>query len=122
MTHNRTDITDVHIGQAGSIDLTVEDSDGTAVSMTGGAATFAILDLSDREQALANADVHVEKTIADGGITEVDAANGELRVDLDPADTEELTPRTYWYRVNIEDSDGDPVPGAVAGEFELIRD
>jgi len=66
--------------------------------------------------------VLVEKTLAGGGIDAVDLAAGEARVLLEPDDTEALAEKRYWYRINIVDADGDPVPGAAAGVFELVRD
>jgi|APHM01.1.fsa_nt_gi hypothetical protein len=122
MTHNRTDITDVHIGQAGRIPLHVQRPDGTDVSMVGGEARFAVVAIRDQDRDLANADIKIDKTLSGGGIQTVDAGAGELRVLLEPADTEDLAERDYWFRVNVEDSAGDPVPGAAAGVFELVRD
>jgi len=122
MGHNRTDIDNVHIGQSGRIPVTVQRPDGSAVSLLGGEMRFGVIPLREQDRPLEDADVLVEKTLAGGGIDAVDLAAGEARVLLEPSDTEALAEKAYWYRINIVDADGDPVPGAAAGVFELVRD
>lgn len=121
MTHNRHDIEDMHIGQYGTLDVNVEDEDGNPQDMTGGSAKLYAIPLSERHLAEGDASIQFEKTIGDG-IEVVDAQAGELRVTFDPVDTEDLRPENYWYRMNIENNEGDPVPGAVAGKLDLSYD
>lgn len=121
MAHQRQDIKNFHIGQDAVVTITVEDPDGNAVNMTGGSASLTVMPIADRRKDTADAEVLVSKD-TDAGITITDGSGGTLEAAFQPSDTDGLAPQTAWYRIDVTDGNGDTVPGAAAGEFELVRD
>lgn len=95
-------MTDNHIytGDADELAITVTDEDGDPVDLLNTTVTWAIA-------RNAHTDALIEKD-TDGDVTIVDAAAGELNVDIEPADTRDLRPRTYYHEVELRDQDGDP--------------
>lgn len=59
------------------------------------------------------------KTVANGGLTIVDELNGQILVELLPADTQALN-GNFYHELQLQDASGD-VATAFAGEFVVKR-
>lgn len=120
MAHNRQDIKNFHIGQKATLVINVEDENGDAVNMTGGEAVLTVMPKDDFGKKTSNVDALLQKSVGQG-IEITDPSAGKLEVTFEPSDTEDLKHITRWYRIDVTDSEDNPMPGAVAGNFELVH-
>lgn len=106
-------------GDTEKYDLTVADSVGTRVDLTGAELVFTVkVDKSDRS-------ILLQKDTT-SGIVILDqnsqATRGMARITLDPADTAKLlAPKTLYYDVQMTD-DQQVVTTVISGDLSLVTD
>ena len=86
-------IDELHAGDDFNIDVTVNDSDGTAVDITGATIIFG-LSLVARGETILDKDTT-------NGITITNGPSGLFRIALLAADTANLIPRKYYYEIKV---------------------
>lgn len=86
---------EIFSGDTKRLTYTVKDSAGVVIDISGGAFRWALSRLKpDETTPVPVGDALFTKSVG-SGITITDGPNGELRVDLAPADTEDLTGSHY---------------------------
>lgn len=115
MTKRNQDIPSHPQGDTLTIDADIVDEDGTALDLTGYQAIRWVL-----AEQYGGGDPLVEKTAAGGGITVVSAPNGEVRVAVEPADTDAVSPGQYRHELEVTDDNGD-VSTVLVGTVEILR-
>lgn len=90
---------DFHAGDDKRLEVTVYNSDGDVVNLTGLTAAKWSLAKTVNSTALAT------HSMVDGNITVVSASTGRLNIVIDAADTEDLK-GVYYHEAEITDADG----------------
>lgn len=110
MTSKNQDIDGYYAGDTLQITITVQDDAGNALDLTGATVEWVLVSAGERETVLS-------KDSASGGIALTDAANGEIRITIDPADTESLK-GLYRHEAEVTDASGNTSTVTV-GDFEI---
>jgi hypothetical protein len=97
MSHNVQNF-EIHAGDSRDIVVTVTDSQGAAVDLTGAAVAWQLA------RSAGSAAAVVSKSLG-AGIAITDGPNGVFTVTLDPADTESLT-GLYYHEAEVTDAAG----------------
>lgn len=102
-------------GDTQKLKYTIDDADAAPArkDLTGATITWGLAKLQGKAPFLT-------KTIG-SGITVTDAANGELDVDLDPADTADVRGGDYYHELEIIDSLGNKATSAY-GTITILAD
>lgn len=103
-------------GDSKTIEKTLTDSDGVVVDLTGAELKFSV----KKDRFLADTDALISKSSPSSGITIVDAAAGEFKVEVDAADTD-LEARDYEYDIQIKETGG-KVTTIFTGIFTIEQD
>ncbi len=88
----------MYCGDTVSLEITWLDADGNPVNLTGASLVWAL----GRTPA---GPLLVEKTVGQG-IVITGASTGEFRIDIEPADTTNLKPGTYYHVCRAKEADG----------------
>lgn len=97
MTATAQDFT-MYAGDSRLIPVTVTNTAGTAKNLTGATVEWAMY--------LMNSATPSATKESGDGIEFVAASDGTLEIALDPADTENLRPHTYYHEAKVTDSSG----------------
>lgn len=111
MAHNTVNITEYHAGDALHINVPIYDDQGARKDITGASAEWFLTSLEDQTTRI------VEKSVANGGITLTNPANGELVIQIATGDTAALS-GIYHHRCRVTDSAGRRATVFV-GEIEI---
>lgn len=101
-------------GDTRAINVTVTDSAGAAVDLTGGTVFFTLNASSDPTD---DTDAVVEKSVT----SHTDPTHGLTTITLDHADTDSLAADIYYYDIQFVDAQGN-VTSKQADTFEIIAD
>lgn len=88
---------EMYSGDTRTLTVTVRDTSGAAVDLTGATARWALAKKVGQAALVSKS--------TGSGIELTDAANGEFTVTLDPADTADLV-GDYWHEAEVTDSAG----------------
>lgn len=94
------------------IEVSVEKDDGSAKDLTDASVEYGISSKPGSETL-------VSKTTPDG-VTITDAGNGEIEIQIDPADTEEMD-GSYYHECEVTDGSGE-VSTIFTGVFYISED
>lgn len=89
---------EMYQGDSKILEVTVKDSDGNIVNLTGASARWAL-------GHTAAGPVLASRDTTEGSVTFTDAESGELEVEIQPEDTESLY-GTYYHEVEVTDPEG----------------
>lgn len=90
---------DIYLGDSKQIIITVYDETGAILPLDGYDITWVLYKLTSKQIVLT-------KTLG-AGITVPTPANGQILIDIQPADTENLVPNTYLHECEISTSPTD---------------
>ena len=100
-------------GDTISLPITIKDSDGVAIDITGATVFFTI----KSDETLADTSASVSKTVT----SHPAPASGQTTVELDPTDTEDLTAGIYYWDIQIKYSD-DTIQSTKAQQVRVLAD
>lgn len=100
-------------GDTRAIDVTVKDSSGSPINITGGSVFFTV---NASESPADDTDAEISKDVT----SHTDAANGESRINLTSTDTD-IDPGEYFYDIQFVDS-ADNVSSNEKGSFVVKSD
>jgi len=112
----QNDVT-LHSGDTLTLEVTVNDSSGSAVDLTAATFTWAMSKKSNSAVAPRGAAL-LTKALA-SGVTLIDAATGRIDITLDPADTESLA-GTYYHELQMTDTG--VVSTVLYGSVTIVKD
>lgn len=101
MTAQDQDITGYFAGDSLTIQITVTDSSGNALDLSGASIEWVLTETHDRTRL-------IEKTTENGGISITDAANGVFEIYVQPQDTADLT-GDFDHEAEVTDAGGNVV-------------
>lgn len=110
---------EITAGDTVPVIITIADDSGAAVNLTGASARWAAAPGTPRR--FSPTPVIAKETGA--GIEITNAALGELRIDLDPADTQDLA-GDFYHELQVTDSSGGvttPLSGLMTITRQLVR-
>jgi hypothetical protein len=89
---------EVYIGDTKAVTVTVKDEDADILNLTGYTCNWVMYD--------GDGDIVLTKTLSTG-LSVPTPSNGQVVILLEPEDTEDLEPDTYYHELEITSSDGD---------------
>lgn len=110
MPHSTLNIEDYHSGDSHTIKETLEDPDGTAITITSASIEYGVFE-TDGTQIFT-------KSVG-SGITIVDGSNGRFDIAIDPSDTASLSGRKQH---ECEVTKGSDVATVFTGELVIEED
>ena len=103
-------------GASRTLVVTVVDSNGSAVDLTGGSVYLTVRDSLDAEHA------RIVKTSADPTQVAIpEPRNGTARIYIVPSDTVSMDHGDYVYDIWVETAAGDRVPVVPVSVFRVVR-
>lgn len=91
----------IYAGDDVELNITVYDSAGSALDITGLSAAQWIM-----KRYAGSTTAEITKTLG-GGVTVVSAADGTMKVSINSADSVSLTSNFYYHELRIQDSNSD---------------